>query len=189
MIKVNLLKDPIARTHRTYIKPSTSRTGPLLIVFIVLVVGLMGAWYYVVNERKNELTEYRNELKAEEARLQALKIKLEKYEEDKKQIQSRISVIEQLKEQQTGPVLLLNHVLHSIPRNRLLWLTSLIQKDSAVQIVGQTQKIEAIPDFMTNLAETGFFQSVDLEMIDSVGQDDASKFSLLCMSAQYQPEE
>ena len=96
-------------------------------------------------------------------------------------------MIERLKEQQTGPVLLLNHVLHSIPRNRLLWLTSLIQRDSDVKIVGQTQQIEAIPDFMTNLAETGFFQSVDLEEITT--QNDASKFSLRCVSAQYQPEE
>jgi Tfp pilus assembly protein PilN len=187
MIKVNLLKDPIDRTRKTSVKSPTSRTGPILIVFIVLVVGLMGAWYYVVNDQKNELTEYRNKLKAEEARLQTLKAKLDKYEEDKKRIQSRIDVIERLKEQQTGPVLLLNHVLHSIPRNRLLWLTSLIQRDSDVKIVGQTQQIEAIPDFMTNLAETGFFQSVDLEEITT--QNDASKFSLRCVSAQYQPEE
>lgn len=187
MIKVNLLKDPTVRTYKTAIKPSTSRTGPILTVFVVLVVASMGTWYYFVNDQKNDLAEYCNELRAEEARLQALKIKLEKYEEDKKQIQSRISVIERLKEQQTGPVLLLNHVLHSIPRNRLLWLTSLIQKDGTVKIVGLTEKIEAIPDFMTNLAETGFFQSVDLEEIAS--QEDASKFSLLCMSAQYQPEE
>jgi Tfp pilus assembly protein PilN len=187
MIKVNLLKDPIDRTRKTSVTSSTSRTGPILIVFIVLVVVSMGAWYYVVNDQKNELTEYRNKLKTEEARLQALKVKLEKYEEDKKQIQSRIDVIERLKEQQTGPVLLLNHVLHSIPRNRLLWLTSLIQRDSDVKIEGQTQQIEAIPDFMTNLAETGFFQSVDLEEITT--QNDASKFSLRCVSAQYQPEE
>ena len=187
MIKVNLLKDPIDRTRKTSVKTSTSRTGPIVIVFIVLVVVSMGAWYYVINDQKNELTEYRNKLKTEEARLQALKVKLEKYEEDKKQIQSRISVIERLKEQQTGPVLLLNHVLHSIPRNRLLWLTSLIQRDSDVKIVGLTQQIEAIPDFMTNLAETGFFQSVDLEEITT--QNDASKFSLRCVSAQYQPEE
>ena len=187
MIKVNLLKDPTARTYKTRVKRSMSRTGPALVAFIVLVAVSMGAWYFVVNSQKKELAEYRNELKAEEARLQALKIKLEQYEEDKKQLQSRIRVIEQLKEQQTGPVLLLNHVLHSIPRNRLLWLTSLTQEDNTVKIVGETQRIEAIPDFMINLSETGFFQSVDLEMIES--KDDASKFSLLCMSAQYQPEE
>ncbi|MBN2241169.1 MAG: PilN domain-containing protein [Acidobacteria bacterium] len=187
MIKVNLLKNAAVRTHRTPVRPSSSQTGVLLVVFFVLVAASMGAWYYVVNDQKNGMTEYRNELKAEEARLQALKAKLEKYEEDKKHVQSRIRLIEQLKEQQTGPVLLLNHVLHSIPKNRLLWLTSLIQKDNTVKIVGLTQKIEAIPDFMTNLAETGFFQSVDLEEIST--QNEASKFSLLCMSAQYQPEE
>ncbi|MEJ2245245.1 MAG: PilN domain-containing protein [Acidobacteriota bacterium] len=187
MIKVNLLRDPTARAHKTFVKPTASRTGLALISFILLVAIGMGAWYLYVNTQKKNLTEERNTLRVEEAKLQELKKEIEQFKLDKQEREHKIKVIETLKENQTGPVLLLNHVLHSIPRNRLLWLTSLVQSNNRVQVVGYAQQIEAIPDFMTNLKRTGFFQSVDLETI--VRETDASRFSLLCMSAQYQPEE
>ena len=187
MIKVNLLRDPTARAHKTFVKPTASRTGLALISFILLVAIGMGAWYFYVNTQKKNLTEERNILRVEEAKLQELKKEIEQFKLDKQEREHKIKVIETLKENQTGPVLLLNHVLHSIPRNRLLWLTSLVQRENQVQVVGYAQQIEAIPDFMTNLKKTGFFQSVDLETI--VRETDAARFSLLCMSAQYQPEE
>lgn len=187
MIKVNLLRDPTARSHRTFIKPKMSRTGPILVAFIVLVAGAMGTWYYYIQTQKTKLTEKKHELIIQETRLNDLKKELAEYEKIKIQKQKRIEVIEELKERQTGPVLLLNKVLASIPRNRLLWLTTVNQKDDRVQIVGFAQKIEAIPDFMTNLSRNGFFQSVDLENIENT--KDAAKFSLLCTSAQYQTQE
>jgi Tfp pilus assembly protein PilN len=187
MIKVNLLKDPTARSHRTSVMPKVSRTGPALVAFVLLLVGGMGGWYIYIHNQKSKLSNEKHDLLVKESRLQDLKKELARYEKIKLQKQKRIEVIEQLKEQQTGPVLLMNHVLASIPRNRLLWLTSLNQNDDRVQIVGYSQQIEAIPDFMTNLSKSGFFQNVDLVMIES--QKDASRFSLLCTSAQYQTEE
>jgi Tfp pilus assembly protein PilN len=187
MIKVNLLRDPTARAHRTFVKPTASRTGLALISFIILVAIGMGAWYFYVNAQKKNLKEIRTDLRLREAEMQEYKGKIARLEEHTRERKRRIDIIERLKENQTGPVLLLNHVLHSIPRNRLLWLTSLVQRENQVQVIGYAQQIEAIPDFMTNLKKTGFFQSVDLETI--VRETDASRFSLLCMSAQYQPEE
>ena len=187
MIKVNLLKDPTARSHRTFVRPKVSRTGPALVAFIVLVAAVMGTWFYYINTQKNKLTAKKQELIIQETRLNDLKNELTKYQQDKIDTQKRIEVIEELKAKQTGPVLLMNHVLASIPRDRLLWLTTINQKDDRVQIVGYAEKIEAIPDFMTNLAENDFFQSVDLESIES--SKDAAKFSLLCTSAQFQTGE
>jgi Tfp pilus assembly protein PilN len=97
------------------------------------------------------------------------------YEKLKQLRQSRIDVIEKLKENQTGPVLLLNSVIQSIPRDGVLWLTAMTQKSDKIKIVGFTQQTEVIPDFMSNLTASGIFKSVDLEMIDS--QKEASKFS------------
>lgn len=187
MIRVNLLKDPTARSRRTVAKPKMSSTGPVLIAFIVLVAAVMGGWYYYLNMQKTKLTDRKHELVIQETRLNDLKSELAKYEKDKLDRQKRIEVIEELREKQTGPVQLMNHLLESIPQNRLLWLTSVNQKDDRVQIVGYAQQIEAIPDFMTNLAKNNLFQSVDLETIES--SDDASRFSLLCTSAQYQTGE
>jgi Tfp pilus assembly protein PilN len=187
MIRVNLLKDPTARSRRTVVKPKMSRTGPAVIALIVLVAAAMGGWYYYLNTQKTKLTERKHDLVIQETRLNDLKSQLAQYEKDKLDRQNRIEVIEELKERQTGPVQLMNHLLESIPENRLLWLTAVNQKDDRVQIVGYAQQIEAIPDFMTNLANNNLFQSVDLETIES--SKDASRFSLLCTSAKYQTGE
>jgi Tfp pilus assembly protein PilN len=125
-------------------------------------------------------TEKVQKLRVEEARLQELKKEIDKYETMKKLRQSRIDVIEKLKENQTGPVLLLNSVIQSIPRDGILWLTSLSQKSDKIKIVGYTQQTDMIPDFMSNLTASGIFKSVDLESIES--DKEASRFSLICTS-------
>lgn len=180
MIKVNLLKDHATRARKSFNAPQVSRVGLIVTAIAVLVVGGMGAWTYYIHQQIQSGTERRETLRREEARLQALKNEIAQFEKLKQLRQSRIDVIEQLKTNQTGPVLLLNKVLQSIPRDGTLWLTSLTQKTDSIKIIGFTQHPEVIPDFMSNLMTCGIFQSVDLEVIES--QKDASKFSLICIS-------
>ena len=180
MIKVNLLIDQTARVRKTFVKPTVSRIGLLFLAIFLLAAGAMGAWTYYINRQVAMGTEKREKLRREEARLKVLKKEIAKFDKLKKQRQSRIDVIERLKENQTGPVLLLNTVIQCIPRNGVLWLTSLTQKSDRVKIVGFTQNTEVIPDLMSNLTASGIFKTVDLEQIES--QKDASRFSLLCTS-------
>jgi Tfp pilus assembly protein PilN len=187
MIKVNLLRDQTARVRKNFVKPTVSRTGLILFAIFVLAAGAMGTWWFYLNKQVHSYTVKRNQLRIEEARLQELKKEIQKFEKMKQLRQSRIDVIEKLKEAQTGPVLLLNQVLHSIPRDGVMWLTSITQKDNHVKIVGFAQQTEIIPDFMSNLSTNGYFEAVDLESIES--QKDASKFSLLCISAKKQHAE
>lgn len=180
MIKVNLLKDHAIRPRKTPATPKASRMGLILLSIVVLVAGAMGFWTLRVRRQVQTGKERREELRREEARLQTLKKEITKFEKLKQQRQSRIDVIEKLKANQTGPVLLLNKVIQSIPRDGALWLTSLSQKSETIKIIGYTQHTEVIPDFMSNLMTCGIFQSVDLELIEA--QKDASKFSLVCIS-------
>ena len=69
-------------------------------------------------------------------------------------------------------------MIQSVPRERALWLTSVDQKGDHVQVVGYAFASETIPDFMTNLSRTGFFNSVDLELMEE--ERDATRFSLTC---------
>jgi Tfp pilus assembly protein PilN len=180
MIKVNLLKDQTAQVRKTFAKPTVSRTGLIYLAIFVLVAGAMGTWYFYIQHQVQTGIERRQALKTEEARLQTLKKEIENYDKLKQLRQSRIDVIEKLKENQTGPVRLLNAVNQSIPQDRVLWLTAVTQKADRISIVGFTQQPEVIPDLMNNLTASGIFESVDLEFLES--QKDASKFSLICMS-------
>jgi Tfp pilus assembly protein PilN len=187
MLKVNLLKDQNARARKTIAAPTVSRTGLVFLAIFILAAGGMGTWSFYIHQQVKTGTEKRRKLRIEEARLQVLKKEIQKFEKMKQLRQNKIDVIEQLKEAQTGPVLLLNTVIQSIPRDGDLWLTSLTQKADSIKIVGYTQQTEVIPDLMINLSASGIFQSVDLEEIES--QKDASRFSLLCKSMQKQQAE
>ncbi len=180
MIKVNLLTDHTARTRKTFVKPSVSRTGLVYVAIFAVAAGVMGFWTLYLQRQIQAGTERRETLRLGEARLQKLKMEIEEFEKLKQARQNRIDVIEKLKSNQTGPVLLLNSVIQSIPRTGTLWLTSLSQKNETVKITGRTLNPEVVPDFMTSLTTSGIFQSVDLEGIES--EKDSSKFSLVCMS-------
>jgi Tfp pilus assembly protein PilN len=180
MIKVNLLKDHTARTRKTFVKPTVSRMGLVFLAIFVVAAGAMAAWTYYVQQQIATGTAKRTELRAADARLNVLKKEIEKYDQLKQLRLNRIRVIERLKENQGGPVLLLNTVIRSIPLNADLWLTSLEQKSEGVKIIGHTLQAEVVPDLMNNLTASGIFESVDLELIER--KDDTTRFSLLCTS-------
>jgi Tfp pilus assembly protein PilN len=182
MIKVNLLKDQTARVRKTFAKPSVSWIGLVYVAIFLLAAGSMAAWTYYVKQQITAGTEKRDQLQSQYEKLKELQKKIAAYDKLKQQRLDRIKVIERLKEDQSGPVLLLNAVIRSIPQNAELHLTSLTQKSDSVKIIGFTQQAEVIPDLMNNLAATGIFASVELELIERKDKDEASRFSLFCTS-------
>jgi Tfp pilus assembly protein PilN len=180
MIKVNLLKDQTAQVRKTFAKPTVSRTGLISAAIFILVAAAMSTWALYIRHQIQTGTEKRDYLRVQEARLQVLKQEIVKYQKLKQLRQNRIDVIETLKENQKGPVLLLNSVIQSVPKDGVLWLTSLTQVADQVKIAGLTQNPDVIPDFMTNLTASGIFKSVDLEVVER--QKEASRFSLICVS-------
>lgn len=180
MIKVNLLTDQTSKPRKRMVAPEVSRGGLALVAGFIVLVGLIGgAWYYVSSEIAR-LEAKQVSLKAEAARLQALKLEIEKYEQDKRLLEGRIEVIEKLKENQSGPLLLINHLIQSMPADGTLWLTLVDQKGDRVQIKGLSARSEAIPDFMSSLGRTGFFKTVDLELLED--DKDTARFSLICIT-------
>ncbi len=188
MIKVNLLRDQSAKKlpHKKGAFPKFSRVAFLMTATLIVILAGMGAWWYSVAREITQLQVTRDRLRIEFARLQVLKQQIAEFEKLKKLQESRIQVIEQLKDAQTGPVLLLNHVIQCIPMGSGIWLTALDQKGDRIIIVGYTRRAEYLPDFMTNLSATRFFKSVDLETIQD--DKDASKFSLICVAARKVPK-
>jgi type IV pilus assembly protein PilN len=182
MIKVNLLRDHTVPTRHSTVTPTTSPTGWLMLAVLALVLaGVWGTWFYL-DKQIGELTASKDRLTAENTRLQGLKKQADQYEKMKRERQSRIDIIKQLKANQSGPVMLMNHVIRCIPVGSVLWLTNLDQKGDQVRITGFTARGETIPDFMSNLSSTGFFKSVDLELYEDQ-QKGAAKFTLVCIGA------
>jgi Tfp pilus assembly protein PilN len=182
MIKVNLLKDQTVRVQKSFTKPKVTRLGLVYIAVFLIAAAAMGTWYLYVERQIVSQTQIRDKLRQDEANLRKLNTQVAKYEKLTQQRQSRIDLIEKLKENQNGPVLLLNTIIQGIPQNGDFRLTELEQKAEKVKIDGITHKPEAIPELMAKLMTSGIFASVDLEVMER--QEDVSKFSLICINAQ-----
>jgi Tfp pilus assembly protein PilN len=154
--------------------------------FILILSGMGTSWYYLETQVRI-LKEQRDTLRTENERLQQSRKQIDELEELKRLRQSRIEVIEKLRDTQTGPVLILNHVIRSMPRDAALWLTVLDQKADRVQIKGYAMRCESILDFMSNLSQSGYFTTVDLELIEV--EKNAARFSLGCSTLRKTPSE
>ena len=178
MIKVNLLRGHRAPAAKPTSVRRRSRMGLVLTaVFTVILFGLGTSRYYL-GKQVRLLEERRDTLRAENERLHQLRKQIAELEKVKRLRQSRLDIVEKLKQAQTGPVLLLNHVFRSLPREAVLWLTLLDHKADRVQIKGHATRRESIPDFMSNLSQSGYFRTVDLELIEV--DENGARFSLVC---------
>jgi Tfp pilus assembly protein PilN len=183
MIKVNLLRTQTAPKRGPAIsKKPFQRSALLLVAALLLPIGGLSVWWFSLNSQIGSLTVRRDQLRVENQRLEGLKKQLVEFEKKKQERMSRINLIESLRANQTGPVLLLNHVIHSLPLNSVIWLTGMEQKGDRVRITGFTARGESVPDFMSKLAATGFFRTVDLELFEDQQKDEAARFVLVCIT-------
>jgi Tfp pilus assembly protein PilN len=187
MIRVNLLKDQGVNVRKRAAEPQGSRMGLALMILLVLILSGMGtSWYYLGNQVRL-LRERRDLLRTENERVQQSRKQIDELEKLKRLRQSRIEVIEKLRDAQTGPVLILNQVIRSMPRDAALWLTLLDQEADRVRIKGYAMRSESILDFMSNLSRSGYFTTVDLELIEA--EKNAARFSLICSVPRKTPSE
>jgi type IV pilus assembly protein PilN len=181
MIKVNLLRDHTAHAHKAFAKPTVSRMGLILLVVFLLAAGTLWYWTSDVNQQIADRTERRAQLRKDNEELKRLNAEIDKYTKLISQLNERTRAIDEIQHERSGPVLLLNAVIRSIPPSADLWLTSLTQKSESIKITGSTLQADAIPDLMNNLTASGFFSSVELELIER--NNDHLTFSLFCASA------
>ena len=81
---------------------------------------------------------------------------VQKFEARKAQLQQRITLIEQLRRGQPGPVHILDEVSKALPDR--LWLVSMSQRASEFTIAGQTTSLTALSDFVANLEASKWFK-------------------------------
>ena len=161
MIKINLL--PVKRAAKKAKAPADKALFQLGIgLGIVLVfVGACGyRWQMLVGEKAQQ-----TQLKESKTKeLEALKKKVqevEEYEKNKRLLEDKIRIIEQLRKDQGGPVRLLDYLSQSLDPVKV-WLTS-VEGDREVTLSGKGLTNDDIVEFTRNLQQSGYFAGVMLE--------------------------
>ena len=89
---------------------------------------------------------------------------MQKFEARKAQLQQRVTLIEQLRRGQSGPVHVLDEISKAIPER--LWLTELKQRGEEFTLVGMTTSLTGVSDLVANLETSSWFKK-PVELIDS----------------------
>jgi len=91
-------------------------------------------------------------------------LQVQKFETRKAQLQQRVTLIEQLRRGQTGPVHIVDEISKAIPDR--LWLTDMSQKGDDITIGGMTTSLTGVSDFVANLEMSRWFKR-SIDIIDS----------------------
>ncbi|MGA1871148.1 MAG: PilN domain-containing protein [bacterium] len=157
MVKINLFpkkpKPPI-----TLIRDATAIIITIFVaIFITSQVSAMLSW---------KIDRLNREKKTIEDGIEATKKKIKNINEYKKKIKEvdrKISIINTLKENQTGPVALFQDLSIATPDQ--LWITDLKNTDTKLKLEGRAFTPNTVSEFMQNLSKSPYFTGVELNNI------------------------
>ena len=133
-------------------------------LILVATALLVGWWYWSLQSDSADLDQQIADAQRETVRLQSVIQQVQQFEARRGQLQQRVTLIEQLRKGQTGPVHLLDAVSRSLPD--AMWLTELKQTANDILIDGRTATLTSLSDFVSSLESSGMFDR-PVEIVDS----------------------
>jgi type IV pilus assembly protein PilN len=164
MIRINLLGVERQKARKAPAFDLGQRlTVACSLILVVAAVGV-GWWYWALSKNSARVDAEIAAAQQEAARLQALMVEVQRFEEQRTRLQQRVQLIEQLRGGQSVPVQLLDHVSRSLPD--MLWLTDMAQDGGAVTIQGKSTTLVALSDFVGSLGSGSLLQR-PIEIVNS----------------------
>ncbi len=166
MIKINLVREGRA-VRGAGAAPAAAAASAMgaapaninnILVGAIAVLGLLlaaGYWFWNNRElkQKQELAAQRE---AEAQKLEAIIKEVDDYQRRKDSLQQRIDLINQLKQNQKGPVRIMDQISRDLPD--LVWLDSLEISSGKVTLAGRGLNANAIALFIENIKNDPYFE-------------------------------
>jgi len=180
MIHINLLAEAKPNKTRT-LKPGLQMPGNvpqnLLMIALVALSFVFVSWkWYSLRAEHVDLADRIVKAEKEKARLDEIIKKGDMYKAQRDLLNKKITLITQLKKNQSGPVHLLDEISRKLPD--FLWLDSMSGTANNVTIAGKATTYNAVSNFYNNLTGSKFFDQVVLGPIAQTPQ--GITFSLTC---------
>jgi type IV pilus assembly protein PilN len=180
MIRINLLAVDRERTKRGPIIPAAHRVTIVASLILLGTALVIGWWFWSLHETSVRLDDEIAKGELETQQLRSVLAQVQKFESRKAQLQQRVTLIEQLRRGQSGPVHLLDEIDKAVPER--LWLTELAQKGDEFTLTGMTTSLTGLSDFVANLESSSWFKK-PIDIVDSQVQanektEDVFKFSV-----------
>ena len=189
MIRINLLgvSHPKKGKHATITTAGVEGGGPNMLVVLLVIVAIAAGgnyYYYSMLQRDSASLKVKmEEARRENQRLADIKAKYIELERQKDIYERRVNVIHQLQANQSGPATLLTTISDTVNKTDAVWLNSMKDDGTSVDLAGVALSVDAVAQLMKNLKATGYFKNVEIKesFQDDVVKDvTAFTFTLVC---------
>jgi type IV pilus assembly protein PilN len=146
---------------------------------LVAALGGIGWWYWSLQQRSSAVDHEIAIAEQERGRLRSVLEQVKQFETRRTQLQQRVTLIEELRKGQSGPVHMLDELSRTLPD--LLWFTELKQQGSDLTIDGRTSSLIALSEFVGNLEQSKYFRrpvEILSSQVETLPQGDVVKFSV-----------
>jgi Tfp pilus assembly protein PilN len=193
MIRINLLGSPKAKGKKSAAVTMPSFEfgnlgGPVVqVAAVLLLAGAVNAGYwYKLNREKTAIEVQMRVAEQKNRELADIKVKYLERQRQADAYKRRVDVIDQLRNNQTGPVNLLAMIGDTVNGTEAVWLNSLQDQGASVAIDGTALSSDAVANLISNLQKTGFFRNIEIKETfqdEAVKDMQAFQFTLTCEKA------
>jgi len=190
MIRINLLEAPKAKSKRSGM-PSmpTMEVGDVgsprlkvLIAFGLAAAFNMYTWYHL-DAQKKVIAQNMAQAEQKNRELADVKQRYMARQHEADNYKRRVDVIDQLRNNQAGPVNLMAMVGETVNNTEAIWLNNLKDQGTSVDIEGMALSSDAVANLISNLQKTGYFRNVEIKesiQDESIKDMQAFTFTLSC---------
>jgi len=180
MIRINLLNVDRERTKRGVLIPPGQRVTIAASLIVIGTFLFVGWWFWSLHQASTRVDEELAKGEREMQQLRSVLSQVQRFEASKAQLQQRVTLIEQLRRGQSGPVHILDEISKAVPER--LWLTQLTEKGDEIVLAGMTTSFSGLSDFVANLESSIWFKKpvdiVDSQVMTDAKTGDIFKFSV-----------
>lgn len=164
MIRINLLAVERERARKRALIPAAHRVTIAASLVLLATALFVGWWFWSLRQESAQVDEEIAEAEVEMQQLRSVLMQVRQFETSKAALQQRVTLIEQLRRGQAGPVHAIDEVSKALPE--YTWLTGISQHGDEFTITGMTTSLTGVSDYMANLTASAWFKP-PIELIDS----------------------
>jgi type IV pilus assembly protein PilN len=177
MIRVNLL--PVREARRQ----AGIRQQAMILGLSAGVGLLVCVWVHISiaaeqRAHQRQIAAAKIELKG----LEATRAQVERFREERVEIERKLKVIDDLEKNRTGPVRIMDEIAQRIPKR--MWLTELKMDKGVMTLEGVSLDAEIVAAFLTSLAESKLISNVELDST-RLEERDGLKLNTFEISSRY----
>jgi Tfp pilus assembly protein PilN len=190
MIRINLVGQAKPKGKRTAVSTTAvMEVGEAgspkfkVVVVLVLVAAVNSAYWYQLDRAKKAIAAQMQVAEQKNRELADVKARYLERQRQAENYKRRVDVIDQLRNNQAGPVNLLNMIGDTVNGTEAVWLNTMRDQGSSVDIQGMALSTDAVANLMTNLQKTGYFRNIEIKETfqdDSFKDMQAFQFTLTC---------